>query len=1423
MQDSVESSLGICLGASTVSMVAVERRGTSKKIVSRRIVPHQGDVRGCLTRLLREIEQLAEKKLCVTGRKFRHSLNLSSISEPEATELAIRHILPAAHPYRVVVSAGGETFMVYHINRQGFIENIHTGNKCASGTGDFFLQQLRRMDIPLEVASEMALREDYFRISGRCSVFCKSDCTHALNKGIAKSAVVSGLTSMMASKLDELIQKISTDHVLLVGGCASNQGMVDFLRKKIDHLLIPEEAPCFEALGAALWALEHTPVAYPGLTGLFSNQHSHFSFHEPLNRFSHRVHYKNRPHGEANPGDRAILGLDVGSTTTKGILLRRNDKAVLASAYLRTNGDPVRAARNVYQSLHDQLKVPLVIEAMGVTGSGRQIAGLHAMTPGIINEIIAHATAAAFYDEQVDTIIEIGGQDAKYTFLTNGVPNDYAMNEACSAGTGSFLEESARESLGLDVDEIGEVAFRGEKPPNFSDQCAAFISSDIKNAVQNLISVENIVAGLVYSVCLNFINRVKGNRPVGKKIFIQGGVCYNRAVPVAMAALTGKEVIVPPDPGLTGAFGVALEVEKKLEQGLMEPGCFNLKHLAAREVTYEKPFICGGGKEKCDRKCEISRITLDGTAYPFGGICNRYYNIIRKAEVDVTKMDLVTARQRLIFALEKSGQEPGRPSVRMNRSFLLHTYYPFFHCFFNELGYNLILPENIDPNGIARRGTQFCYPAELAHGYLADMLTRKADFTFLPHLKGVPSGNNEISCTCVFVQGEAFYLKSTFREIDTPATLSPTIDFTDSYQDQQKAFGNIAVSLGISKSRGKLAFAKAHEAQRATIQRLKEMGREFLEDLTKHPDETAIVLFGRSYNSFTKDANKGIPMKFATRGVRIIPFDMLAYEDQKLDEESNMFWGMGHVLMQCAKFVAGHPQLFATYITNFSCGPDSFIITYFRDIMGQKPSLTLELDSHTADAGIETRIEAFLDIISAYRSLKKTAPVSAPKNDSAIASMVYRDKGAAIRTSSGELVSLTDERVRLLVPAMGLSSRLLAGAFATAGIRAEVLPPADADVLKLGRSNSSCKECLPLQTTVGSILNYLRYYRQPNEITVYFLPTAPGPCRFGQYSVLTRRLITESNIPDIAVFSPSSKNCYGGLGTRFHLAAWRAILIGDLFDEMRSTLLTAAVDKESALELLKQNFQAIRQLIDKDWKTLKGQLKKSARQLGAIALSAKYDQIPKITLAGEIYVRHDPISLQHLVEKLAERGFIVRTAQTSEWLKYLDWLISNNILGEKSVKSQIVRWIKEKTDKKIRELLAPAGLFYAGDMRVEPVVDLGSHYVSPRIRGEAILTIGAAFHDILSPACGVISIGPFGCMPNRVAEAVLQEKFTTAEKRKRLNGHVIPSSLLIGERKLPFLALETDGTPFPQIIEARLEAFCLRAGRLHEEMLSARN
>lgn len=1425
-REPVSAALGICLGASTIGAVRIERTSNGLRPVESRTIQHEGNPRAGLVRLLEDMADSNHLSICATGRKFRQSLTLPTISEPEAIECACSHLLAPDHPYRVVVSAGGETFMIYHLDADGRIQAIHSGNKCASGTGEFFLQQIGRMAIPLDDIAAMPLPETIHPVSGRCSVFCKSDCTHALNKGVPKARIVGGLTRMMAMKIVELLKKFPKTPVLLIGGCTKNRFMVHYLRQEVPDLFIPAHAECFEALGAAVWALNHPAPPVPDFSRLFRAQAFSFNTHPPLRQFLDRVTFTQAARKSACAGDRVIIGLDVGSTTTKGVLLRRSDKAILASEYLRTGGDPIAASRAVYASLASQIEAPIRIEGLGVTGSGRQIAGLHAMTSGVINEIIAHATAAVYFDPDVDTIFEIGGQDAKYTYITNGVPSDYAMNEACSAGTGSFLEEAAAESLGISMERIGDVAFEGDAPPNFNDQCAAFIGSDIKRAAQIGIPVENIVAGLVYSICMNYVNRVKGNRPVGKKIFMQGGVCYNRAVPVAMAALTGKDIVVPPEPGLMGAFGVALEVERRMEQGLLSPQDFDLIELRDREVSYKEPFECPG-TATCDRRCTISRIVIGGTTYPFGGICNRYDNIVHRRKIDPGENDWVIRRERFVFdaAPKPSATPDGEKVIGMNRSFLLYTYFPFFAHLFGALGYWIDLPERIDPQGIDRKNAAFCHPVELAHGTMADLLKRRPKRVFLPHIKGLPRTLNgsASSCTCPFVQAEAAILQTAFPELTQHSVLSPCFDFSKPLAENREAFRHIAAWLGMEESAVQQAATSAWQEQQQCMQALRNMGRAFVERIEQE-NTVGVVLFGRPYNAFCETANKGIPAKLATRGIPVLPADMLPLPpNEHFHGPLHMYWAMGQLNLAAAHRVRNHPHLFGVFITNFSCGPDSFVITYFRDIMGRKPSLTLELDSHTADAGIETRIEAFLDIVNHYRRLKRQALLNEEAPSAAPAAVERRNATVGIRTAAGTFFPLTHPDVRVVLPALGAYGTLLfAKAFERCGIRAQALPPADPQRLKLGRGHCSCKECLPLQTCMGTFLDYVNR-RPADEITAFFMASADGPCRFGQYQVFFRRIIRNLGIPNAAVISLTSTNGYGGLGTRFTAAGWRSIVIGDLFEEMRATLAAGAVDPQKAKEELQEEFGKILDVADRKPSILLDRLADAAKRLAGIPLKAPYALLPKLSLIGEIYVRHDPISLQGLVDTLAAQGFVVRTAPVSEWVLYTDWLTRTGMEGRRSMGWWVRYAAKRHIDRQIRRVLAPSGLIYEGSgLEVSEITDAGRHLIPERLTGETILTVGAAFHDIFHPACGVISIGPFGCMPSRIAEAVLYDSFRTSVYQKLYgkNGRM-PKWLKEEERKLPFLSIETDGNPFPQLIEARLEAFCLQASRLHERMVEA--
>jgi predicted CoA-substrate-specific enzyme activase len=659
--------IGVCLGAWSVSFAFISIENNNITLDKTYKIIHNGSPQAILSQYLQD-NNLLVYPIVVTGRKFRNSVNITNISEAVATEYALEFLLNQwqdsenlnklqIQSISAIASLGAETFLVYNIDSTNHISSVNAKNKCASGTGEFFLQQIKRMDLNIDESVGLAKDKIPYKVSGRCSVFCKSDCTHALNIGIEKSKVVAGLSKMIADKIEELLRKRDDGIIILVGGVTRNTIVMDFIKRIYPHTFIPDEAEYFEAIGAAIYGSKNISNIKKNISiiNIFKEQQSSFTFQQPINNFIDKVTFKHNNKRPPKFDEECILGLDVGSTTTKAVLISNEDSAILSSVYLYTNGNPIKASKDCYRSINDELlqsNTKVKIIGLGTTGSGRQIAGLHAQTEGIFNEITAHSTAAIYFDEDVDTIFEIGGQDAKYSYIVNKVPADYAMNEACSAGTGSFIEEAAFESLGLKVTELEKLALESKNPPNFSDQCAAFISSDIKTAQQEGISRNDILAGLTYSICYNYLNRVKGNRPIGKKIFMQGGVCYNKAIPIAMAAISGTEIIVPPDPGLMGAFGVALQVLEKQKLGLLEKGDFYLTELMNRDVQYHAGFICAGGKDKCDIKCNISLLEINGKKYPFGGGCDMYNNVKKSAISNTTNQQLINyvdIRNKLMF------------------------------------------------------------------------------------------------------------------------------------------------------------------------------------------------------------------------------------------------------------------------------------------------------------------------------------------------------------------------------------------------------------------------------------------------------------------------------------------------------------------------------------------------------------------------------------------------------------------------------------------------------------------------------------------------------------------------------------------------------------------------------------------------------
>ncbi|MEX0321409.1 MAG: acyl-CoA dehydratase activase [Puniceicoccaceae bacterium] len=1417
----MKKSTGICVGASTVKIVEIDQ---DYQITRKHFCIHDCNPKKALQEILKDLD-FSNSHVAVTGRKFKNLLNLPTITEPEATEAALRWLGNAEDSYTALVSLGSENFIVYVLDSQRGIIEVKTGNKCASGTGEFFLQQTRRMGMEVEEAVKAATDCEPHHVSGRCSVFCKSDCTHALNLGTPRGKVAAGLVEMMSNKVMDLLSGLPKSNIILVGGVTQNTSVVQNLKEQISPLHIPEEADCFEAWGAAIAAMENKMVA-GGVVKVRQELNS-FSTLSPLIDYKDWVEFKQHPRGTLQNGDECILGLDVGSTTTKAVLVRTRDNAVLGDIYLRTNGDPVNASRECYKAIHEGTNGNSVnIIGLGVCGSGRNIAGLHAMTDGIINEIIAHATGATFYDPDVDTILEIGGQDAKYTYLVNGVPCDYAMNEACSAGTGSFLEEAAKEAMGIDYRDIHKIAMQGNNPPNFNDQCAAFISSDIKNASHEDIAREDIVAGLVYSICMNYTNRVKGPRKVGDKVFMQGGVCYNSAVPLAMASLLQKPIIVPPDPGLIGAFGVALEVKRRLESGLMKPSSFDLEELMNRDVTYGKTFTCNGMPEKCDRGCQINVIKIKGKNYAFGGICNKYYNIQHHISVASKEMDVVARRQALLFTdVTRPPGKNGKPKIKrigMTKSFYQNNLYPLYQTYFKQLGIEIVMGDETDQEGVSRATSSFCFPAQIAHGMFQDLLKKKPDAIFLPKISQLYVRNSKARgyakhSTCCLAAAEPFYLRSVFQETPVPI-LSPTFEFHNGWDAMVDEFVKLGLDLGCNPVDAEQAYMDGVKKLEEFERDKKALGDDVLIALEDNPDAVGIVLFGRTYNTFAKEANFGIPRKFSTRGVYVLPYDCLRFENEESME--NMSWAAGHDIMRGVRLVKKHPQLFAAYVTNFSCGPDSFMVGYMRDLMGNKPSLTLELDSHTADAGINTRVEAFLDIVQRYLNMQvadNVVPTFRP------ASVSRHDGDWHFSDSDGNEHSFHDPRVKVLVPSMGhFTAELAAAAFRGMGINAEPIPIPDFPTLMIGRANTSCKECIPLILTTAGLLDYVESRKEPDELTAFFMPGATGSCRLAQYTTFQNRLIKKKQMRNVALFNLQNENSYEGMTFSQTMLVLKAIVAADTLDEIRNALLVLPKNKELAQEIFDRELQNVVRSLEDGGKDFFKALKGMAKALKKVDKRIPIEKARKVLLNGEIYVRKDEFMTQGLVERLATKDIITVRAPLMEWVAFIGYnarylqrrKVSRSVILTAWIQSFITRYVERKT----KRTLAESGFYKPHFIDIGAIIKDGQNFVDTVNTGEILLVIGTFFREIAHEVHGVVHVGPFACLPTRIIESIITSESQNHLKKNERIRKVSNFKNLSRYHVLPNVSIEMDGNPLPQIVEARIEAFALQVDKLYKQM-----
>ena len=1362
-------TLGIDIGSTTVKIAILDE---NEKLLFADYERHFANIQETLADLLEKAHgQLGEMDLCpvITGSgglTLANHLEIPFVQEVIAVSTSLQKMAPQTD---VAIELGGEDAKIIYFEG-GNIEQRMNGI-CAGGTGSFIDQMASLLQTDATGLNEYAKNyKALYPIAARCGVFAKTDIQPLINEGATKEDLSASIFQAVVNQTISGLAcgKPIRGHVAFLGGplhflSELKAAFVRTLKLDEEHTIAPENSHLFAAIGSALNSKKETSVSLLELKDRLRNSiklefevermEPLFATEEDYKAFDERQSsYRVKTGDLASYKGNCYLGIDAGSTTTKTALVGE-DGSLLYSFYSNNNGSPLKTAIRSIQEIYSRLPEGAKIAYACSTGYGEALIKAALLLDEGEVETVSHYYAAAFFDPEVDCILDIGGQDMKCIKIKNQTVDSVQLNEACSSGCGSFIETFAK-SLNYSVQDFAKAALFAQHPIDLGTRCTVFMNSKVKQAQKEGAEVSDISAGLAYSVIKNALYKVikvSDATELGKHIVVQGGTFYNDAVLRSFEKIANCEAIRPDIAGIMGAFGAALIARERYEEG-RETTMLSIDKI--NELKYTTSMAnCRGCTNNC--RLTINKFT-GGRQFISGNRCER--GIGKEKNKDHVP-NLFEYKYKRLFSYEPlSADKAIRGQVGIPRVLNMFENYPFWYTFFTQLKYEVVLSptsnRKIYELGIESIPSESeCYPAKLAHGHISWLLKKGIKFIFYPC---IPYERNEFPdavnhYNCPIVTSYAENIKNNVDELRDPEItfMNPFLAFTTEAVLTDRL---VQVFKDIPAEEVKAAAHAAWEELAQARKDVEKKGEETLAYL-KETGRRGIVLAGRPYH-IDPEIHHGIPDLINSYGIAVFTEDSVSHLGHvERPIRVNDQWMYHSRLYAAANFVKTQDNLDLIQLNSFGCGLDAVTTDEVYEILdgSSKIYTCLKIDEVNNLGAARIRVRSLLAALRAKDA---------------------QNKKREIRPASIEKVVFTKQMRKdytILCPQMSpFHFSILQAAFNSSGYHLEVLPNDNKHAVDVGLKYVNNDACYPSLIVVGQIMDALLSGKYDLNKTAVIMSQTGGGCRASNYIAFIRRALKKAGMEQVPVISINLSGLESNPGFKLTLPLIKKVCYGAVFGDilMKCVYRMRPYELEPGIVNRKHKIWEQRVISFLEGSSVShSQFKKMCRDMvhefDLIPISD--EKKPRVGIVGEILVKFLPAANNHLAELLEAEG---AEAVCPDLIDFINYCFYNQnfkceFLGFKKNKATIANWgIKgiEWLRKTANEALAQSRHF-TPSANIADLAKMATPIVSPGNQtGEGWFLTGEMMELIHGGIPNIVCIQPFACLPNHiVGKGVIKE------------------------------------------------------------------